>query len=47
MLRRATGHTGLVTCLDFELVRLEPRTLPKRRNAHDSRPSIAERAYGR
>jgi hypothetical protein len=47
MLRRAAGHTGLVVCLDAELGRLEPRALAKRRDAHDGRPSIANRAYGR
>jgi HD domain len=40
MLRRAAGPAGLVTCLDVELGRLEPRALARRRDAYDGRPSI-------
>jgi (p)ppGpp synthase/HD superfamily hydrolase len=47
MLRRAAGSTGLVVCLEAELGRVEPRALPRRRDAYDSRPSVAERAYRR
>lgn len=42
MLRRAAGNTGLVTCLEAELGRLDPRVLPRRR---ETRRSSAERAH--
>ena len=47
MLRRAAASTRLVICLDAELGRLEPRALPRRRDAYDGRHTIAERVYGR
>jgi hypothetical protein len=47
MLGRAAGHTGLLMSLEAELGRLEPRALPRRRDAYDDRPSIAGRVYGR
>ena len=40
MLRRAATHTGLVTCLEAELGRLEPRALASTRDPYDAR-SIA------
>jgi (p)ppGpp synthase/HD superfamily hydrolase len=47
MLRVAAGHTGLVTCLDAELGRLDARAATKGRDGSFRRRAIADTAYGR
>jgi (p)ppGpp synthase/HD superfamily hydrolase len=47
MLRRCAGHTNLVTCLDAELARLEPRPVARPHDAYEGRPAIGQRTYRR